>query len=153
MSDERTPDARLRALWRIAAAARDLYSVAVGEHGHDETHSADWPSCLPAHIAMNRYRDALAKAEDAETVTATPMTGKLHSHSSDPEYPYPTVSEGATAPEMRLDPLWHTHEFADPEHPSVFHERLEFDDGLPPAEGTDFEYRPVFVGRTCQGCE
>jgi len=20
-------------------------------------------------------------------------------------------------------------------------------------EGTDFEYRPVFVGRTCQGCE
>ena len=40
--------------------ARDLYSIAVGEHGHDETHSADWPSCLPAHIAMNRYRAILA---------------------------------------------------------------------------------------------
>jgi hypothetical protein len=46
----------------LRRAAADLYRLAVGEHGHDETHSADWPACLPAHIAMNRYRDALAAA-------------------------------------------------------------------------------------------
>ena len=53
----------LPALLDMAEAARDLYSLAVGEHGHDETHSADWPSCLPAHIAMNRYRDALGRLD------------------------------------------------------------------------------------------
>jgi hypothetical protein len=59
VTDPATPaplDARHAAL---VEAARDLYSIAVGEHGHDETHSADWPCCLPAHIAMNRYRAAL----------------------------------------------------------------------------------------------
>lgn len=45
----------------LREAARNLYSIAVSEHGHDETHSADWPSCLPTHMAMNRYRDALTK--------------------------------------------------------------------------------------------
>jgi hypothetical protein len=40
----------------LLTVARELYSIAVGEHGHGETHSADWPSCLPAHIAFNRYR-------------------------------------------------------------------------------------------------
>jgi hypothetical protein len=40
----------------LVQVAADLYSIAVGEHGHDETHSADWPSCLPVHIAFNRYR-------------------------------------------------------------------------------------------------
>jgi hypothetical protein len=44
----------------LREAAADLYRIAVGEHGHDETHSADWPACLPAHIAFNRYRAALA---------------------------------------------------------------------------------------------
>ncbi len=48
----------------LVASARDLYSIAVGEHGHDETHSADWPSCLPAHIAMNRFRAALREDTD-----------------------------------------------------------------------------------------
>ena len=48
---------------RLRNAAQDLYSLAVGEHGHDETHAAIWPSCLPAHIAMNRYRDAIAGDE------------------------------------------------------------------------------------------
>ncbi len=40
----------------VVQVAADLYSIAVGEHGHDETHFAAWPSCLPAHIAFNRYR-------------------------------------------------------------------------------------------------
>jgi hypothetical protein len=47
------------ALVEVARAAQDVYRTVVGEHGHDETHSAGWPSCLPAHIAMNRYRAAL----------------------------------------------------------------------------------------------
>ena len=48
----------VRTLIRWARAADDLYGGLVSEHGHDETHSADWPACLPIHIAMNRYRDA-----------------------------------------------------------------------------------------------
>lgn len=47
---------------KLREAAASLYSIAVGEHGHDETHSADWPSCLPAHIAMRRYRAAIKEA-------------------------------------------------------------------------------------------
>jgi Flp pilus assembly pilin Flp len=47
----------------IEQIAADLYSIAVSEHGHDETHRADWPSCLPVHMAMNRYRDALTSPE------------------------------------------------------------------------------------------
>jgi len=43
----------------LVIAAKDLYSVAVGEHGHDESHSADWPSCLPAHMTMKRCRAAI----------------------------------------------------------------------------------------------
>jgi hypothetical protein len=45
---------------RLRAVAADLYRALRSEHGHDENHSADWPACLPVHIAMNRYRDALA---------------------------------------------------------------------------------------------
>ena len=48
----------------LREAARDLYSALVSEHGHDETHSADWPACLPVHIAMNRYRAALTPEDD-----------------------------------------------------------------------------------------
>jgi hypothetical protein len=52
--------AELRIAADLYSIAADLYSIAVGEHGHDETHSADWPSCLPVHVAMNRYRKARA---------------------------------------------------------------------------------------------
>ena len=59
----------------LREAARDLYSIAVGEHGHDETHSADWPSCLPAHMAMNRARAALASEDRPMTIgTASTQT-------------------------------------------------------------------------------
>ena len=60
-----TPETALR------EAAADLYRLARDGHGHDETHTADWPSCLPAHIAMARYRKAIA-AYDAAVPDAPP---------------------------------------------------------------------------------
>ena len=58
--------ARDRRIAALKAVSRDLYSTTVAEHGHDEKHSADWPSCLPVHIALNRYKDALAATPSTE---------------------------------------------------------------------------------------
>lgn len=56
----REHDAALARIAALEAVARDLYSAAVSEHGHDEKHSADWPACLPVHMALNRCRDVVA---------------------------------------------------------------------------------------------
>jgi hypothetical protein len=61
------PPEVIAALVRVALAAADLRKVAVSEHGHDGDGYAPRPSCLPAHMALNRHRDAM---DDLESVLA-----------------------------------------------------------------------------------
>ncbi len=89
----------------LREAARDLYSIAVGEHGHDETHSADGPSCLPAHMAMNRYRRALtpeATAPDRVDRFGRPRIGPRRPEATAPDRTGPPTP--ATAPSRRVCP-------------------------------------------------
>lgn len=55
----------LKALAAVAEAAEDLRRIAIAEHGHDTNAGAPWPSCLPTHMALNRYRDATDALKEA----------------------------------------------------------------------------------------